>query len=467
MRLTKIVATIGPASDSRQQLKKLLDNGVDVCRLNLSHGTHEYHQKAIKRIRSLSKKVAILLDTKGPEVRTAVLQEPFKIKKGQKIILSTTTTDTNKSQIKVDYPDLPADVKKGDIILIDDGNIELKVIRKSKTSIVTTAVGTAELNSRKSVVIPNVSLNLPEVTRQDIVDIKFGIQQGVDIIALSLVHSAKAIKRVRKLCGKNKKFIVAKIEHPDGVNNIEEILDVADGVMIARGDLGLNLPFEQVPKVQKLLVNLAIKAGKPVIVATQMLESMIAAPRPTRAEASDVANAVTDGADAVMLSEETAVGKYPIQAVKTMVKICEATEPITKSRALPEKTTEIHEAIAKAVIDLEKDGIVKAILTPTRGGFTPTIISKYRPSVPIFALTYSESVMRKLALIRGVTQFAQKDHSLIKDAIKFALKENMLKNTDTVAVVYGKHIKKSGVTNVMELRVVDEILNPQKYHKSH
>lgn len=463
MRLTKIVATVGPATDSRAQLKKLLKCGVNVFRLNLSHGTHEYHAAAIKRIRSISKTVAILLDTKGPEVRTDELKEPWQIKKGEKVILSTIKTDKSKTKIKVDYKNLPKDVKKGDTILIDDGNIELKVIKKSKDAITCTSNSTAELGSRKSVVVPGVSINLPDITKQDIIDLEFGMKQNVDIIALSLIKSARAINKVRQLCPD--KFIVAKIEHPDGVKNIDEILEATDGIMVARGDLGLNLPFEQVPKVQKLLINSSIAAGKPVIVATQMLESMVNSPRPTRAEASDVANAIMDGADAIMLSEETAVGKYPYHAVRTMVKICEATESITHSRDLPEETKEIHEAITKAVIDLEKDGIVKAVLTPTRGGFTPTQISKYRPNIPIFALTYSDAVMRKLALIRGVIQFAKKGHSLIRDAVKYALKNNMLSHKDTVAVVYGKHIKKTGVTNVMELRKVDEIINPKKYHK--
>ena len=364
----------------------------------------------------------------------------------------------------MDYKNFTKDVKKGDTILIDDGKIILKVLKKTKDSIVTTSLTTEVLGSRKSVVVPGVELKLPEITPQDVIDLKFGLKHGVDIIALSLVKSANAIKKVRKICGKDQKFIVAKIEHPKGIDNIDEILEVTDGLMVARGDLGLNLPFEEVPRVQKLLVNKSIEAGKPVIVATQMLESMVNAPRPTRAEASDVANAIMDGTDAVMMSEETAIGKFPHHAVRAMVKICEVTEPITHSRDLPEKTTEVHEAIAKAVIDLEKDGIIKAVLTPTRGGFTPTLISKYRPNIPIFALTYSEHVMRKLALVRGVIQFSSKDHNLIKDAIRDALKKKMLAKFDTVAVVYGKHLKKSGLTNVMELRVVDEILNPKKYH---
>jgi len=414
-------------------------------------------------IRSISKKIAILLDTKGPEVRTDVLEKPVLIKRGQKVVLSTNVTDPANAVIKVDYKKFVQDVKKGSTLLIDDGNIVLKVIAKSKHTLTTTALSTYPLGSRKSIVVPGVSLGLPEITHQDVKDLKFGVQQQVDIIALSLVRSAEAIKKVRNLYGKNS-YIIAKIEHPDGVKNIDAIIREANGIMIARGDLGLNLPFEQVPKFQKLIIDKSIQAGKPVIVATQMLESMLHSPRPTRAEASDVANAVMQRADAVMLSGETAIGKFPLQAVRAMVKICEATEPITKSRGVPKKTTEVYEAIAKAVIELEKDGIVKAILSPTKGGFTPALISKYRPSVPIFALTTSEAIMRRLALVRGVLQFTAHDHKLLRDAIKFALENKMLTLTNTVAIVYGKHETKATATNTLELKTVGEILDPQKYH---
>ncbi|MBW2980902.1 pyruvate kinase [Candidatus Woesearchaeota archaeon] len=469
MRFTKIVCTVGPATDSNEGIRKLVDYGVNVLRLNLSHGTHGYHREVIKRARGISNKAAIMLDTKGPEIRTDAIEDTVPIKKKQVVVLSTKKTDLGRVIIKQDYKDLPKDVKKNDTVLIDDGTVELRVLSKTKDSIKCLSLSDTVLGSRKSLVVPGAKINLPDLTKQDYKDIDFGIKQGVDFIALSLVKRASTITKVKSMIEKAGKEIsvIAKIEHPEGVKNIDEILEVADGILIARGDLGLNIDIEKVPTIQKELIKKANAAGKPVVVATQMLESMVNATRPTRAEASDVANAILDGADALMLSEETASGKYPMHAVRTMAGIIGATDPLMAEKKGPLLVKKsIPEAISLSVADLVENLSIKAILAPTLGGSTPAIIAKYRPKIPVFALSKNPSIMRRMSLIRGVFHFDNSSKkSLTYSALSYAYKEKIVDLNDLVIIVFNHEIKTIRTTNCLEIRVVGEILKPELYHK--
>ncbi|MBW2984155.1 pyruvate kinase [Candidatus Woesearchaeota archaeon] len=468
MRFTKIVCTVGPATDSDDKLKKLIDYRVDIIRLNLSHGTHEYHKDVIKRVRSASNKTAIMLDTKGPEIRTDELKSPFHIKKKQVVILSTKGTDTDKGIIKQDCKSLPKGVKKDDIILIDDGMIELRVLSKTKDSIKCLSLSETVLGSRKSLVVPGAKINLPDLTEQDYKDIEFGIKQGVDFIALSLVKKASIVAKVKSMIEKAGKNIsvIAKIEHPDGVHNLGEILEVSDGILVARGDLGLNVDVQRVPIIQKKIIRKANEFGKPVIVATQMLESMVNATRPTRAEVSDVANAILDGADAVMLSEETAAGKYPMHAVREMICIIEITDPLLKRKDYEIQKKSIPEAISRSVAELVDVLDIKALFAPTVGGFTPVIISKYRPKAPIFALSKNLSVMRKMAIVRGVFQYDNSSkRGMLYNALSSAYKNKIVDLNDLIIVVFNHDVKNIKTTNCLEIRVVGEILKPELYHR--
>lgn len=474
MRKTKIVCTIGPASESVEQLCKLIEAGMNVARLNFSHGTHEEHEIRIDNIKKAKeitqKNLAIMLDTKGPEIRTGILkEEKIELETGQKIILTTEEIIGDKNKIYINYPDLSKDVKEGINILLDDGLIALKALRVDGKEVECEILNGGTLSSRKGVNIPGIKINLPSITDKDISDILFGIKQGVDFIAASFIRSAKDVLAIRELLERENSdiHIISKIENHQGVLNIEEILEVSDGIMVARGDLGVEIPAEEVPLVQKNIIQKCNRMGKPVITATQMLDSMIRNPRPTRAEASDVANAILDGTDAIMLSGETAAGKYPIEAVSTMARIAEKTETALNYEKNPHFQDPIirnttTDAISHATCTTAKDLGAAAILTVTKSGFTARMVAKYRPKSRIIAATPCLKVLNKLCLVWGIEPVyspeAQGTDELIEQAIDSSLKAGKIEHGDLLVITAGLPVGVSGTTNLLKVEVVGKII---------
>ena len=432
---TKIICTMGPGTEKEEVIGKLIAAGMDIARFNFSHGTHEYHQKLMDTLKSARAKekapTAILLDTKGPEIRTGLLEngEDVVLKEGKQFTLTTKNVKGNVSICMQTYKELASDVRKGDIILIDDGLIELRVESTTKTDVVCTVESGGTLGEQKGINVPNVSTNLPNITDKDIEDIIFGIKQGIDFIAASFVRDAGAIKEIKQILKKHDAeniSVIAKIENIEGVNNIDKIIQAADGIMVARGDLGVEVPAWHVPHIQKEIIRKCNEHYKPVITATQMLDSMIRNPRPTRAEVTDVANAIYDGTDAIMLSGETAVGKYPVESVQMMVDIALSSEPyIDYERFLDYKTLRGEKNVSGTVgiaavtssIHLEADCIV----TPTVSGETARLISNFRPKVPIYAVTPNEWAQRKMQLMWGVMPIGGYAESNTEDIISHAL----------------------------------------------
>ena len=475
MRRSKIVCTIGPASDSMEVIKRLLLAGMNVARLNFSHGTHEEHAKRISIIRRVSgevgKNVAIMLDTKGPEIRLGYFkEEPVLLVEGEEVTMTTQDIKGDKSLIPVNYPGLPADVHPGDSILIADGLIGLKVIAASESDIRCLVVNGGELSSQKGVNVPGVPVNLLAVTAKDMEDIKFGIEQRLDFIAASFVRKGAdvlAIRQILEEAGADLD-IIAKIESRESINNLDEIIKVSDGIMVARGDLGVEIPAEEVPLLQKVIIERCNRTGKPVITATQMLESMIHNPRPTRAEASDVANAIFDGTDAIMLSGETAAGKYPVEAVETMARIAERSEAalqyeelLGKKRLIgPQRT--VTDAISYATCATAQDLGAAAIITSTESGHTAKMVSKYRPRAPIVAVTPHARVMRKLALVWGVQPLLVKmtagTDEMIASALEVSLAAGMINGGDLVIITAGLPVGVHGTTNLLRVHTVGDIL---------
>ncbi|KUK34700.1 MAG: Pyruvate kinase, partial [Caldanaerobacter subterraneus] len=404
MRRTKIVCTIGPASEDYNILRKLIEKGMNVARLNFSHGDFEEHGARIDNIKKIREEfglpVAILLDTKGPEIRTGKFKNGgVELKEGQTFVITTRDVLGDETICSVSYKGLPQDVERGSRILIDDGLISLKVTDVKGEDIVCIVENSGPVKDHKGVNVPGVKLNLPALTQKDVDDIEFGIQKGIDIIAASFVRKAADVLAIRRLLEENKAehiLIIAKIENREGVENIDEIIKVSDGIMVARGDLGVEIPLEEIPIVQKMIIQKCNKAGKPVITATQMLDSMMRNPRPTRAEVTDVANAILDGTDAIMLSGETAQGKYPIEAFETMAKIAEKTEAYVGYRDIIDRNIDtnvsITNAISHATCTTARDIGAAAIITCTKSGYTARMVSRYRPQAPIIATTPSESV---------------------------------------------------------------------------
>jgi pyruvate kinase len=477
MKRTKIVCTIGPASESVETLVELIKAGMNVARLNFSHGDHEEHRRRIENIREASRitnqTVAILLDTKGPEIRTGNMKDgEVHLVEGNEIIISMKEVEGTQEKFSVTYPNLINDVHIGSKILLDDGLIELEVIdiHKDKGEIHTKIVNSGVLKNKKGVNVPNVSVNLPGITEKDAKDILFGIEQGVDFIAASFVRRPSDVLEIRELLEKNNGEhiqIIPKIENREGVDNIDAILEVSDGLMVARGDLGVEIPVEEVPLVQKELIKKCNRAGKPVITATQMLDSMQRNPRPTRAEASDVANAILDGTDAIMLSGETAAGLYPVLAVKTMNKIALQTEKVLDHKVLFENRTKeadltitnvISQSVAYASLNLD----VSAILTPTESGYTAKMVSKYRPKVPIIAVTAHERVRRQLSLVWGVYaelgETVKTTDEMLDRAIKVGLSTGFYNRGDKILITAGVPVGESGTTNLMKIHVVGDVL---------
>lgn len=475
MRRTKIVCTIGPASDSEEVIKKLLLIGMNVARLNFSHGTHEEHARRIAAIRraagEVGKNVAIMLDTKGPQIRLGYFQEePVVLAEGEEVTLTTQDIKGDKHRIPVNYAGLPGDVRPGNAILLADGMLELKVLSSSDTEIICRVVNGGQLASQKNVHVPGANINLPAVTDKDIEDIKFGIEHKMDIIAASFVRKAADVLTIRQIledAGAGME-IIAKIESRNAVNNLDEIIKVSDGVMVARGDLGVEIPAEEVPLLQKAIIERCNRAGKPVVTATQMLESMIHNPRPTRAEASDVANAIFDGTDAVMLSGETAAGKYPVEAVETMARIAERSEAalhyeelLGKKRVVgPQRT--VTDAISYATCSTAQDLGAAAIITSTESGYTAKMVSKYRPRAPIIAVTPHARVLRRLALVWGVqpllVKFTTGTDEMISSALEVSLAAGFIKGGDLVVITAGVPVGVHGTTNLLRVHTVGDIL---------
>ncbi|SFE50869.1 pyruvate kinase [Paenibacillus algorifonticola] len=475
MRKTKIVCTIGPSSESLENTKKLIQAGMNVARLNFSHGDFEEHGNRIKNIRQanieLGKTTAILLDTKGPEIRLGKLkEEPIELVQGEKIALTTEEILGDVTRIPITYTDLPNDVSVGSTILIDDGLIGLTVEDVQGTEIICRIVNSGQIKSKKGVNVPGVNISLPGITEKDANDIVFGIEQGVDFIAASFVRKASDVLEIRELLERHNAGhiqIISKIENQQGVDNLDEILEVSDGLMVARGDLGVEIPAEEVPLVQKSMIQKCNRAGKPVITATQMLDSMQRNPRPTRAEASDVANAIFDGTDAIMLSGETAAGKYPVESVQTMARIAERAESALEYREIFTKQanaqqTSVTEAISQAVANSAFDLKAKAIVTSTQSGFTSRMVSKYRPKAPIIAVTTEETVMRRLALVWGVIPvkgaLVDSTDGLFENAVTGALSTGLLALGDTIVITAGVPVGRSGTTNLIKIHHIGELL---------
>lgn len=475
MRKTKIVCTIGPASESIEKLSQLIEAGMNVARLNFSHGDFEEHGARITNIREAAKQtgktVAILLDTKGPEIRTATFENgTAELIAGNEVSISMEEVVGTAERFSVTYPGLIDDVHVGSRILLDDGLIELEVIGKTDTEIQTKILNSGTIKNKKGVNVPNVKVKLPGMTEKDVNDIRFGIQQGVDFIAASFVRRASDVLEIRELLEENNAShiaIIPKIENQEGVDNIDEILEVSDGLMVARGDLGVEIPAEEVPLVQKELIKKCNALGKPVITATQMLDSMQRNPRPTRAEASDVANAIFDGTDAIMLSGETAAGSYPVESVKTMNNIARRAEQALQYKEILQNRSKISgntitDAIGQSVAHTALNLEAAAIVTPTESGHTARMISKYRPKAPIIAVTSDPGVQRRLSLVWGVMaqlgEEASTTDEMLDISVQQAMNTGLITHGDLIVITAGVPVGETGTTNLMKVHVVGDII---------
>ena len=469
MRKTKIICTIGPASESEERLRELMLAGMDVARFNFSHGSHEEHKIKFERVNKISGElglpVATLLDTKGPEIRLKTIEGgKTELKMGQKFILTTEDVIGNSERASITYKNLKNDISVGTTILIDDGLIEMVVEEIDETDIICKVVNGGPISNNKGVNVPGAVLSMPYISEADRSDIMFGCDMGYDFLAASFVRCREDILEVRRIleaCGSHMK-VIAKIENMQGIRNLDEILEASDGIMVARGDMGVEIPMEEVPVVQKRMIKRAEQLGKHVITATQMLESMIRNPRPTRAETTDIANAIYDGTTAIMLSGESAAGLYPAEAVRTMARIAERTEQDIDYRGRlkrrkeidnPDITTAISHATCTTAMDLE----ASAIITVTFSGFTAGMISRYKPQCPIIACSVSPRVCRQLNLCWGVTPVWIKRENtaeeLFDEAVHAAQEAGYIKEGDKVVLTAGVPLGVSGNTNM--IRVVE------------
>ena len=474
MKKTKIICTMGPNTNDESLMRKLVQNGMDIARFNFSHGDHE-EQKGrmdmLKKIREEENKpIAILLDTKGPEIRTGVLKDGKKVQleAGETFTLTTDEIVGDNKIVSITYKGLVEDVKAGSTILIDDGLIELKVKDKKGNNINCEVVNGGELGEKKGVNVPNVAIRLPAITDKDRDDLKFGVEQGVDFIAASFVRNAECILEIKSFLRECKAPyipVIAKIENFEAIKNIDEIIRCADGIMVARGDLGVEIPAEEVPYLQKTIIQKCNDNFKPVITATQMLDSMMKNPRPTRAEATDVANAIYDGTSATMLSGETAAGAYPVEAVKMMARIAERTEKEINYRKRfndMAKYTDpgITDAICHATCSTAYDLDAKAIITVTKSGFSARMISKYRPGCDIIGCAMDEKVCRQLNLSWGVRPILLGEEwevfVLFERAINACKRDGLLEKGDVTVITSGVPIGRSGTTNMLKVQVVDD-----------
>lgn len=471
MRKTKIVCTLGPATDNEEIMKQLMLEGMNVARCNFSHGIHEDHKKRmdmVKKVRSeVNKPVAILLDTKGPEVRVKQFKDGrVTLQEGQLFCLTAEEVEGTQEKVSVTYNRLYEDLEPGMKVLIDDGLIEMRVEKVEQADIVCRVINGGVVSNNKGINIPDVKLSMPYLSERDREDILFGITQDVDFIAASFVQKKDDVMQLRKLLDKNGGEgikIISKIENMQGVENIDEIIEASDGIMIARGDMGVEIPYEEVPVIQKMIIKKVYEVGKQVITATQMLESMIKNPRPTRAEATDIANAVYDGTSAIMLSGETAAGAYPIEAVKTMVRIAERTEQDIDYRKRffnhdRKANPDVTDAICHATCTTAHDLNARAIVTVTKSGNSARMISRYRPASDIIGCATSEKVCRQLNLGWGIIPIQlneEKDvFELFDKAMIAAKKMKLLENGDLTVVTSGVPIGISGTTNMIKVQYV-------------
>ena len=469
---TKIVCTLGPASDSEEVLTQLVQNGLNVCRFNFSHGSHE-EQKArmdtAKKVREkLNLPIALLLDTKGPEIRTGNFADPeVLLEQGDQFIITMDEVLGTKEKCTVSYKGLVGDVKVGDTILIDDGLVGLRVTEIKDQDIICVVENSGIVKNHKGVNLPGVKINLPALTEKDISDIEFGIEQGIDFIAASFVRKASDVLAIREILENNNAThiqIISKIENQEGVENLDEILQVSDGLMVARGDLGVEVPTEEIPIIQKNMIKKCNELGKPVITATQMLDSMIRNPRPTRAEVTDVANAIYDGTDAIMLSGETAAGKYPVEAVKVMASIAKRIEETLDYEELLKasnlKGSTVTDAISYATCTTAVELNASAIVTSTSSGHTARMVSKFRPKTPIVAATDSEVTKRQLSLSWGVytakAPKASNTDEVVEYSIDVAKEAGYVNEGELVVITAGVPVGESGTTNLIKVHVISE-----------
>ncbi|MFZ5824491.1 MAG: pyruvate kinase [Bacillota bacterium] len=475
LRKTKIVATIGPASEKLEVLTKLIEAGVDVCRLNFSHGTQEEHGVRIETIRAASaaagKQVAIMIDLKGPEIRIGTFENgKIFLKEGDLFTLTTEKVVGNQERVWVQYPGIVKDVLAGGYLLLDDGNLTFQAIEVGETEIRCKVIVGGPLSDRKKINLPGTKVSLPALSDKDISDIQFGVRMGVDFVAGSFIRKAQDVLDIRRIIEEagGSQHIISKVESQEGFDELEAILQVSDGLMVARGDLGVEVPAEEVPLMQKRMIARANAMGKPVITATQMLESMTTKPRPTRAEASDVANAIMDGTDAIMLSAESAAGEYPIEAVRTMATIAKRTEEaldhatILTKRGRFGQMDSVTEAISHATVTTAMELDAAAIISATRSGFTARMVSKYKPACPIIAVTPDEAVARKMRLVWGVVPVVKAEtletDALMDRAVEGALESGLVKNGDLVVITAGVPVGVQGSTNLIKVHTVADVL---------
>ena len=474
MRKTKIICTLGPSTDKDGVLRELIANGMNVARFNFSHGSHEEHKGRLDMLKSireeLGKPVAALLDTKGPEIRLKDFKNGTEmLEAGQTFTLTTRDVEGTKEICSITYKDLPQDVVPGGTIMLDDGLIKLQIQTVNDTDIVCTVLNNGKIKNKKGVNVPGVHLSMPYMSQRDRDDIIFGIEQGFDFIAASFVRTAQDVYEIRNLLNEydSNIRIIAKIENREGVNNIDSILAAADAVMVARGDLGVEIDFTELPGIQKTIIERSFSFGKPIVTATQMLDSMMVNPRPTRAEISDVANAIYDGTSAIMLSGETAAGAYPVEALKTMSAIAERTE--TENHARVEYLTEaingkisVSDATAHAACLTAKDVNAAAIVTVSESGNTARLLSKYRPQQPIIACVMKEQVQRQLSLSWGITSLmmplAHNTDELIEMSTALAKENGFLHNGELAVVTAGVPVGISGTTNMIKIHMVGNCL---------
>jgi len=474
VRRTKIVCTLGPATTAVDTLESLLMAGMDVARFNLSHGRWEEHLPRLRNLREAmartGREIGWLLDTRGPEIRIGRLQGgQVMLQEGRRFVLTTQEVVGDEEKAHVQYPALPEDVRPGDRILLDDGKVVLEVEESSPTEVCCRVVVPGVLLERKKVSLPGVAIRLPVLSEEDVRDLQLAAKEGMDFVAVSFVRSPDDVLEVRRLLEQvgSSAQVIAKVESSAGVERLAEILKVSDGLMVARGDLGVEFPTEEVPLLQKEMIGHAGRVGKPVITATQMLESMVERPRPTRAEATDVANAIFDGTDAVMLSAETAVGKYPVEAVRVMARIAERTEralewgELLQRRGLAEPTT-VTGAISYATCTTARDLRAAAIITATRSGYTARMVARFRPQAPVVAVTPDRTVARQLCLVWGVRPLVAPSRAsideTIDEAIQCALQAGAIKQGDLVVITAGVPVGVPGTTNMLKVHTVGDIL---------
>lgn len=468
MRKTKIIATIGPATRPPAMLRRLIDAGCNVIRVNMSHSSQKEAAALIADVRTISDRVAILLDTRGPEVRTTEVAEPVQLETGREVTVRGEPGETTAEIIRVSYGGLSRALEEGTMILLADGQIQLEVLHVGRAELRCKVVKGGRLGSKKGVNVPGVRLPMPFMDARDESDIRFGVRHQVDFIAASFVSEAEDVRQIREIVAEEggRTAIISKIESRHAVKNLSDIIQVSDGLMVARGDLGVEIPAEEVPVVQKRIIEECRAAGKTVIVATEMLESMIKNPRPTRAETSDVANAIFEGTDAVMLSGETSVGDHPIEVVRTMGRIAEIAEKESarRERDLPggARASQVTELICKAAWLAARELKIKAILVPTSSGRTALRMSRYRPPAPILATTPDMAVARRLALSYGVVALPARHfgrmENMIRRSCQLMVEHQLLGPDDLIAVVCGVPVGHSGNTNLLTLQKVEALV---------